>query len=45
MSGMVYSFLRLKIVADFDLPNHRLHTETTQRSEKAEASALASAHI
>jgi glycosyltransferase involved in cell wall biosynthesis len=32
-------------MANFDLPNHRLHTETTQRSEKGEASALASAHI
>ena len=37
--------LRLKIVADFDLPNHRLRTEAIQWSETEEAQALASAHI
>jgi glycosyltransferase involved in cell wall biosynthesis len=40
-----FSFLRLKIVADFDLPNHRLRTEAIQWSKKGEAQALASAHI
>jgi glycosyltransferase involved in cell wall biosynthesis len=37
--------LRLKIVADFDLPNHRFRTQAIQWSETGEAQALASAHI
>jgi len=37
--------LRLKIVADFDLPNHRFRTEAIQWSESEEAQALASSHI
>jgi glycosyltransferase involved in cell wall biosynthesis len=41
----LFSSLRLKIVADFNLPNHRLRTEAIQWSEKGEAQALASAHI
>ena len=42
---MVYSSLRLKIMADFDLPDHQLRIETTQWNEKGEVQVLASAHI
>ena len=37
--------LRLKIVADFDLPNNRLKTFAVTWSEQGEAEALASSHI
>jgi glycosyltransferase involved in cell wall biosynthesis len=37
--------LRLKIVADFDLPNNRLKTFAVPWSEQGEAEALASSHI
>ncbi len=40
-----FPFLRLKIVADFDLPSQRLRTLTIPWSEKGESKALASAHI
>ena len=40
-----FPFLRLKIVADFDLPSNRLRIEAVPWSEKGEAEALASAHI
>jgi glycosyltransferase involved in cell wall biosynthesis len=37
--------MRLKIVADFDLPSRRLHTVTVPWSEEKESEALSSAHI
>ena len=37
--------LRLKIVADFDLPTKRLETVAVPWSEEVEAEALASAHV
>jgi glycosyltransferase involved in cell wall biosynthesis len=37
--------LRLKIVADFDLPTKRLKTVAVPWSDKVEADALASAHV
>ena len=40
-----FPFLRLKIVADFDLPSQRLRTLTIPWSEKGESEALSSAHI
>jgi len=40
-----FSFLRLKIVADFDLPSQQLRTLAIPWSEKGESEALASAHI
>lgn len=40
-----FPFLRLKIVADFDLPSEHLRTLAIPWSEKGESEALASAHI
>jgi glycosyltransferase involved in cell wall biosynthesis len=40
-----FPFLRLKIVADFDLPSEQLPTVAIPWSEKGEAEALVSAHI
>lgn len=40
-----FPFLRLKIVADFDLPSEKLRTIAIPWSEKGESEALSSAHI
>ncbi len=41
----IFPHLRLKIVADFDLPSGRLHTVAVPWSEETESKALSSAHI
>jgi len=41
----IFPHLRLKIIADFDLPSSRLHTVAVPWSVETESEALSSAHI